>query len=219
MSQLGNSGPRHSRCGRRAMGRTRNLLSGSLVIVAIAFVGGCAAGNNAAPPRSRSGGGGNTATTALSTSAVCTENDLGVSSFTTGSGASMTGVIVLTDLGSGPCYLQGYLGIALPATQGRLIPVDVVHGGTAGRQGLGAGRTAAHPPVVQLSRGTSGVAWVAVRWTNWCGPSPDNADAKLILPNKGEVPVPAHDVWQVTECKDPSTTFVIEEGPVQPGAA
>ena len=128
-------------------------------------------------------------------------------------------MIVLKNTSVAACSLEGFLGIALPARGTRILQIDVVHDGIVGARGFELGKGPVRPATVVLGSKGASVAWVGVRWRNWCGGSLSGLGIELILPGGGVVAVPPQGLWQTASCASASARNVLVEGPVQAPAS
>ena len=128
---------------------------------------------------------------------------------------SVEGAILVSNLSSATCTLQGYPGFLLYDANGDRIASGFAK--QASDPQWKADRLPKPPgwPVVTLKPGA--VASVRLRWTNWCASGASAAPVwDLIVPNSGHDPVYAVDAISPPPCNGPSMPSTIWVGPFEP---
>jgi len=98
---------------------------------------------------------------------TCAASHLDATGSWEGATTSMAGTIWLTNKGSSPCSLQGYLPITLRTRSGRALSVSVRHAGTTLLP-----PPVLHPRSVTLAPGVPQSASFLFQWWDWCGSNP-----------------------------------------------
>jgi hypothetical protein len=144
----------------------------------------------------------------------CTVPQLTTSGGWQGATGTLLGGIAITNEGQAPCSLGGYLEVSLHDEHGNLLNVEVVHTGIIGTDGALDGPEITAPVV--LPRGKADSAVIALRWSNWCGPSPGSTVVVDLTVNGTTFSIPSGvNSWGVTTCLGAQEPSVLEEGPVQ----
>src|SRR5579872_2267075 len=136
------------RAGRRHRRRqARGVVRGALLLVIGTGIGACGAQPGAQSSATSTSAVGHGPSAASCTSA---EIHAAVGRQLAPGTAGVSGVIVLTETGSTPCSLQGYLGIGLPARGSRVLAISVAHDGRLSAHGFESGHAPTRPAKVVL---------------------------------------------------------------------
>lgn len=139
-------------------------------------------------------------------------------------GDSLSGAVVVTDIGSRPCWLNGspqsisLLGAGGDAVSVKQRPLDVPPNGKAAELLPGV------PPPEFGAPPVHGSAWMSVIWSNWCSDSsPSVRSLLIVLPAGGSIAAPldtAAPAWAVgppaPRCADNRAGSTLSYGRFQP---
>jgi Protein of unknown function (DUF4232) len=106
-------------------------------------------------------------------------------------GGSLAGAVVVTDVGSGPCWLDGApRSVSLLDDVGGAVAVKE-HGVDLPLNGGTVKLTPGAPLPAFGSPLAAGSAWFSLTWSNWCSDATPAVRALLVvLPNGGSIAVP-----------------------------
>ena len=113
----------------------------------------------------------------------CTAAHLRATGSWQGATNSMLGTIFVTNVGTSPCSLRGYLAPTLRDGNGKALPVAVRHAGPTLLP-----RPVQHPKAVVLAPSTEG-AYFLIQWWNWCGTKPGQLSIHVALSARQSVSV------------------------------
>ena len=114
----------------------------------------------------------------------CAASHLVATGFWEGATTSMAGTIWLTNKGSSPCSLRGYLPITLRTQSGRELSVSVRHAGATLLP-----KPILHPRSVTLAAGVPQSASFLFQWWDWCGSDPGPPSVHVAISSRASLDV------------------------------
>jgi hypothetical protein len=201
----------------RSRARRRIALNAIVAVMVIAALGGGAVGALRSIERADrvTPGGKSNGTTGSTTLGACAAGQLRADASLGGAMGSREGAILVENVSSTRCALQGYPRFRLLDASGRGATAAYEQRRTEPQWKADRASAPRGWPVVTLRPGAR--ASVRLRWSNWCGTGSEAAPVwTLRVPGSGRIDVMAMDATSPPPCNGPGLPSTISVGPFEP---